>query len=59
MECLTKLYSSGATPNLDIDVQTAQLNEQDWEALESFVSDILDFAPVEGPKPNIILCTCD
>jgi hypothetical protein len=55
---LKKLCSSGPTPTLDIDVQTAQLDEPDWEALESFVSDILDFAPAEAPKPNIILCTC-
>ena len=58
-ESLKKLYSTGATPTLDIDVQTAQLEEPDWEALESFVSDVLDFAPREGPTPNIILCTCD
>jgi len=58
-ESLKKLYSSGATPTLDIDVQTAQLEEPDWEALESFVSDVLDFAPREGPTPNIILCACD
>ena len=58
-ESLKTLYSSGSTPTLDIDVQTAQLDEPDWEALESFVSDVLDFAPPEGPKPNIVLCECD
>lgn len=56
-ESLKELYSSGLTPTLDIDVQTAQLDEPDWEALESFVSDVLDIAPREGPQPNIILCT--
>lgn len=55
-ESLKELYSSGLTPTLDIDVQTAQLEEPDWEALESFVSDILELTPGEGPKPNIILC---
>ena len=55
-ESLKELYSSGLTPTLDIDIQTAQLDEADWEALEAFVSDVIDFTPGEGPKPNIILC---
>jgi len=58
-ESLKNLYSSGSAYTLDIDVQTAQLDEQYWEALEAFVSDVLDSAPGEGPKPNIILCMCD
>jgi hypothetical protein len=53
-----KLYSSGSTSTLDISVQTSQLDEPDWEALEAFVSEVLDFVPGEGPKPNIILCAC-
>ena len=58
-ESLKKLYSSGSTPTLDIDVQTAQLDEADWEALEAFVSDVLDLVPGDGPKPSIILCACN
>lgn len=58
-ESLKKLYLSGSTPTIDIDVQTTQLDEADWEALEAFVSDVLDFVPGEGTKPTIILCAYD